>query len=218
MESDITPRTKEDNERKAYSKLLAFELKEWEQEKLREKLGKPFGRLPPFKLDLLSNDQYESYAADEFTKTFQNSKRDKYQDGSFSNRGSYSYKTSRDLPPLSRDKSLSNIPQFKPTFDRLTPVLEAIKTIGPDKKLSLPNLRPKYSNSESPIARVRPIEIPKQPESESFQFGYPNEGNLLDFNPFMRPSGKNYFFPLEMFVSEDINFDELEYPQAGFSR
>ena len=42
--------------------------------------------------------------------------------------------------------------------------------------------------------------------------------NNQEFNPFLRPAGKNYFFPLEMFYDEAQSLENLTYPLAGFSK
>ncbi|CAG9319435.1 unnamed protein product [Blepharisma stoltei] len=216
MESDLTPRAKEEHEHKAYSKLLEFEIKEWEQEKLREKLGKPFGRLPPFKLDILSRES-PTFLRPDSNRAFSTDKL-LIQEGSSTARYGHTYKAPKGLPPLSRDKSATIIPNFQLTFDKFYPVLEAVKTIGPDKKLSLPPSKRNRLGDDSPFFSQTPKEIEKIPESEQFQFGVPSDKNVLEFNPFVRPSGKNYFFPLEMFICEDLKFEEMDYPQDGFSR
>jgi hypothetical protein len=181
----------------AYNKLLEFELELQKQEGLRENLGSPFGRAPPFKFNFsasaskLTSPNYASgMARHPFLSTFST------EDFSRTVKKTSSVRRMR-LPKLVKVVNHA----FQPSQALLAQISERNAL-----KESLLHKFP--SRAQDLIEEVLAKE-------ESYETLYEVPSNKMGFNPFLRPNGKNYFFPLEMFYDDEVDLLALNYPQKA---
>lgn len=188
----------------AYNKLLEFELELQKQESLRENLGSPFGRAPPFRLNInssmnkLASPNYASgIARHPFLSTFTS---EEIWSGS---------KSAASLK-LPTSVKRARLPKIIKVVNHTFQQSEALKTQLSLRKALKDELLNKFPSRvcnyvESILAK-----------EESYESLFEVPSNKPEFNPFLRPNGKNYFFPLEMFYDEDLDLNKLFYPQPGF--
>ena len=183
----------------AYNKLLEFELELQKQENLRENLGSPFGRAPPFKLNFssslskLSSPNYASgMARHPFLSTFSS---DDFNRSHL--KMSSSVKRNR-LPKIIKfvNHSLEPSKAFTSQLNERKALKDLLLNKFPSRAQTL---------IESILAK-----------EENYESLYEVPTSKQDFNPFLRPKGKNYFFPLEMFYDDEVDAGSLSYPQPGF--
>lgn len=193
--------------KKAYKQLLEFELELHRQESLREKLGSPFGRAPPFKLNLssidnkhLSPNYSSSLARHPFLSTF----------------------STDSLPSLSKTPSNLESSRLSTRKAPLQPVIKIVtNTFQESQRLKTQNIQrsilKEYLLNKFPTNIKELIKSLIESETNSEEF-YENPQNNPEFNPFLRPKGKNYFFPLEMFYEESLALEDLNYPVKGYCK
>ena len=197
--------------KKAYSQLLEFELGLQKQESLREHLGSPYGRAPPFKFNLSSRStshftpNYSSgIGRHPFISPFLEDTDERHS--AFS-------KTSNYLSPTSCI-SLKNkkLPKIVKIVNNGLQESEGLRNQNMQRSLLMGEMLKKFpSNIRQVIEKDTEILTGGENLFETPQ-------DRLEFNPFLRPKGKNYFFPLEMFYDEEVKINELKFPIPGFSK